>query len=1050
MIAKTASRRDKENGRQLVAALVDRFDKGIDFYKSSAFDETSAREQFINKLFQALGWDVLDDAGLGPDSAVRYHLRLTSGGQTAGDDDWDDDLLPEEIAQRLPRVAVPDYSFRHHGETQFFVEAKRPEVNLRGKAPNFQVKSYAWNQRVPVAVLTDFEELRVFLAVQRPDYHKPDFGLIDGLDLRFDEYIENWDRLWEVLSRESVEGGSIAQLAQQVRQRTRGALPVDESLVRQLSDWRAILATDLLTHNPTLDRYELSEATQRILDRVVFVRVCEDRNIEPSLVLRRYARIADAYRRTLGEFRRMDGTYNGQLFARHFSERLELSDEVFQRLIESLYVPYSSYRFDVIGPDVLGSIYERFLGKEIEIDPAGAAVLVDKPEVRHAGGVYYTPKWVVDQIVARILGPLLAGKTPRAAANLRIVDPACGSGSFLLGALDFLIDWHERYYDANPNETSDRHFPGADGRRRLTVDAKADILKNCLFGCDIDPQAVEVTQVSLYLRVLEQETQHSLQAQPRLFQAAYLPPLDRNIRCGNTLLAPQDIPSTLLQDAELARRINPFDWRDDRDGFGSVFATRGGFDAVIGNPPYTRTQELRRFRPDETNLYVERYASARTGSFDIAALFVERGLSLLREGRDAGRLGFIVSRQLAESDYGQPLRQILSSGNHVEEIVDFGAGTVFDDVGAYTMLLFLSAGRRRHYRLTRVPSPPSLPAVRSAAAAGSPLTATLTGSTLTDSPWDLMLPDEASLIERLQAAHPSLQSVAGNQIFQGVVTGADFVFCVEDLGPDLARPGLRRFRRRDDHGTEGQIETDLLRPVLAGRTDIQPFWQSAAHRMLLLPYERPDPSQPFVLIPPDQMRRRFPHAFDWLQRSEAELRQRAGNWDANNWFGYSRRQNLELFDQPKVLVPYMVERLCATHDTSNHYFVNVATGGYGMPVSVLANDADPAFLAALLSSNVLSWVLRRLSRAWRGDWFAARKGNLQRLPIVLPEPQRQQALVALYHDCARQQLVLRTARSDADVARARRLFNGLRNQFDEAVEDLYQLAPEERRIVRLQ
>ncbi|HJQ49200.1 MAG TPA: N-6 DNA methylase, partial [Gaiellaceae bacterium] len=692
-----------EEGREQIAALVERFLAQEDYYNSPEFDETSTREQFVNLFFEALGWDVLDVASLGPDREVVFHPRLRDEAELAGEEAWDEDLSEDELAEREPLVRIPDYAFRYDGSTRFFVEAKRSGVTVDARSPAFQVKSYAWSHQVRIGVLTNFRQLRVFETITRPEYGQPRGGLLAEISIDCQAYADQWQGIWALLSRGAVAGGSIERTARY----RRGTLQVGESFLNELTEWRKELADDLVERNLNLDRWELAEATQRILDRLIFLRVCEDRTLEQDVVLRRYARRTDAYRHLQPEMRRLDDVYNGALFAQHFSERLEVSDAVIQRFIEQLYFPHSPYRFDVIGVDLLGDVYERFLGTEITIDARGRVRFEEKPEVRHAGGVYYTPNWIVRAIVERTIGPLLEGRTPRTAEQLKIVDPACGSGSFLLGALDYLIEWHEAYYTANPAVDPDRHVPREDGTRRLTSDAKAAIVSENLYGVDIDPQAVEVAQMSLYLKILEAETGSSLHEQTRLFHGAYLPSLTKNILSGNSLLGSDEVPGQLMLDEELRHRINPFDWRDDTYGFGKIFEERGGFDAVIGNPPYTRAQVLRQARRQEAQLYDQHYASAQA-SYDIASLFVERGLSLLRGARGGdrgGRLGFIVTRTFAETDAGQSLRELLSGQRHVAEIVDFGAGTVFEDVSAYTMLLFLTRGANPSYQLTRVPTP---------------------------------------------------------------------------------------------------------------------------------------------------------------------------------------------------------------------------------------------------------------------------------------------------------------------------------------------------------
>jgi hypothetical protein len=290
---------------------------------------------------------------------------------------------------------------------------------------------------------------------------------------------------------------------------------------------------------------------------------------------------------------------------------------------------------------------------------------------------------------------------------------------------------------------------------------------------------------------------------------------------------------------------------------------------------------------------------------------------------------------------------------------------VFDPVSAYTLILVLGRNSARSWRLTRVPPPPSLNAVLAAEAEGSSLTATLPATDLGPGEWTLDVPAERDLLQRLSQAHPSLREESGNVIFQGVVTGADYVYRLRDLGPG-PQQGLRRVARRDT-GTEGLVEEALLRPVLAGRTDIHRFYLAAAEEVLLIPYRRPRPDQPFVLMTKSDLAR-FPQAQAWLDRHGDELRARAGAWADHNWWGFSRRQNLERFEEPKILVPYMIDHLCAHLDEGNHFLVNVTTGGYGIPIAKHRGRAlcgrpaqqPPALVGpAPLQPDLPRWLVRR-------------------------------------------------------------------------------------------
>lgn len=1032
---------DREEGRGRLVELAERYREAREYYRSPEFDETATRELLINPLFQALGWDVLDQYGLGPRRDVVVHQRLPIA-QVAGYAEWDEDLTEEELRERIPVPRVPDYSFRLGEELNFYVEAKRPLVSLSQRAPCFQIKSYGWTAGLAVSVLTSFDGFRLFDCTARPEWEQANAGLL--LELAWDSYEAEWDRLWDTFARESVSAGSLETLVQQ-RRRVRGRRSVDAAFLRELSDWRSEVALDFHQRNPQLDGHELAEATQRFLDRVIFMRVCEDRTIEPDPILRRFARMTDSYARLTQTLRALDAVYNGQLFAHHFSERLSLADQIVQRLIERLYPPISPYRFTVIGADILGAVYERFLGKTIEIDQAGVLQIQDKPEVRHAGGVYYTPNWVVAYIVAATIDPLLADRTPRTARNLRILDPACGSGSFLVEAFDHLVRWHEGYYDENPTETPDRHYVDANGQRRLTSDAKAEILESCIHGVDIDPQAVEVTQMSLYLKLLEGDNFNTLAPQ-RLFHRAVLPPLMENIRCGNSLLGTNDVPAATLLRQDLARRINPFDWEDARTGFGQVIRD-GGFDTIIGNPPYTRIQELREWRPDETDALVAKYPEATSGSFDIAGLFIERCRPFLRQRRDRpGSLAFIISRQIAEANYAAPVRRSLAQSRAVREIVDFRDGLVFPDAGAYTFIIVADAGPNETFRLTRVMPPPSAHALRLAQAPGSPLAASSPGEHLDSPTWTLELPEEAVLIQHLERQGTRLGDLALGAIFQGVITGADTtVYRLVDRGPHAGHPSIRSVSVRGDLARTFPVEARLLRPVFAGRSAIRRFSVEDSEDLLLFPYDRERDDQAYSLIPPARLRRDYPRAWSWLRQNEARLRTRAGEWTDANWFAFSRRQNLERFHRPKTMVPYMIDHLAATWDEQGHFFVNVSTGGYGIEYR---DGVDPIFVTALLNSQLLSWVIAHYSRVWRGGWFAARSATLARLPIVDTDDETRSDISDAFRACTAASASLDAALADHDRNLADRRLAGATQRFDELVFDAYNVSGARRALVQ--
>ncbi len=491
--------------------LVERFDRDRASYKSGKYNEAQVRVDFINPLLGVLGWDVENRQGRSEAyREVVYEDDVKVGGYTK----------------------APDYGFYAGGQRRFFLEAKKPSVDIASDvAPAFQLRRYACSARLPLSILTDFEEFAVYDCRFEPD--KADSAPTARTEFfTYDRYVEPgvWEKISSIFSREAVLGGSLEKYAEANRRR-RGTETVDKAFLREIERWRDSLARDLALRNG-LNGRQLNYAVQMTIDRIIFLRMAEDRGIEEYGRLLGLVNGSGVYGRLCELFREADDRYNSGLFHfRHERGReeepddltlsLKIDDEVLRGIIRGLYYPESPYEFSVLPVDVLGQVYEQFLGKVIRLSEDGhEAVVEEKPEVRKAGGVYYTPTYIVDYIVERTLGNLLEGKRPGprgGASRLKIVDPACGSGSFLIGAYQYLLDWHrDRYVESGPEKHPKQLYEGPGGQWLLTIDEKKRILLNNIHGVDIDPQAVEVTKLSLVLKVLEGESGASLATQLRM------------------------------------------------------------------------------------------------------------------------------------------------------------------------------------------------------------------------------------------------------------------------------------------------------------------------------------------------------------------------------------------------------------------------------------------------------------------------------------------------------------------------------------------------------
>ncbi|MGI9073202.1 MAG: Eco57I restriction-modification methylase domain-containing protein [Bryobacteraceae bacterium] len=335
-----------------------------------------------------------------------------------------------------------------------------------------------------------------------------------------------------------------------------------------------------------------------------------------------------------------------------------LDDGILSSFILDLSSEDSPYLFSTIPIHILGSVYERFLSKVIRITPGGLVRVEEKPEVRKAGGVYYTPRYIVNHIVNETVGRILNGKAPADISTIRIADPACGSGSFLIRAFERICEYYLEWLVANPSKQNKKLCHRDSGNALLlTTGLKRKILIENIYGIDVDPQAVEVTQLSLYLKILEGETRNSMQAQRPLFPSeTFLPDLSRNIQCGNSLIG-MDIMNLFIDHSEMDR-IRPFDWEE---AFPKVFG-RGGFDVVIGNPPYLYSAG------QEYKEYFESHFSLDEYQTDFYVFFIEQALRKLKRG---GSLGFIISDSWIKGKHFSRLRTHLVEHNRLRTVVVF-------------------------------------------------------------------------------------------------------------------------------------------------------------------------------------------------------------------------------------------------------------------------------------------------------------------------------------------------------------------------------------------
>ena len=625
----------KEEAKQKIQKLVEKF-KSYSKKEVDSMPEEKIKNWFIEPLFEALGWS-------------RY------------------DMSKEE---RILKGRA-DYLLRIGNQDKLVIEAKKTSVGLNEEEGK-QAVSYAYHKNIKFAVLTNFSRIRVYHALSHTKYIDNNL-LKDNKDyLRFncEDFIKDFDRLW-FLSRESFEKEEINSLLKNVDKKL--IKPIDKSILTDLLQFREWLSKDLKSKRMQLEDSQIDEVVQILIDRLIFMRSVEDRGLEGKDFL--LTIIDSVQKRTTDknlwallkdQFKRFDNTYNSKLFAEGLLEKEgAFADDVLIKTIKGLYYGtqhhQERYMFDEIPVDLLGSIYEQYLGvvlrgteKRVKLDLQSGK--------RKKMGIYYTPSYIVDYIVKNTIGEYCKNKSLDEILNIKVVDPACGSGSFLIRAFQELINIVED--KLKKGEKSKKWVGFNSYNEKLSIGQKATILLNCIYGVDLDEKAVELAQLNLLLKILEEETRET--------RKKILPNMKNNIKCGNSLISD-------------SRFDKAFNWNAQ---FPDVFRD-GGFDVVVGNPPYVKARDS---KDKISRKFIEKSKKFKSlyKMWDLYIPFIERGTQILKEG---GVLSMIIPDTLGVADYTKKLVEILIKNFSVYQIDFFPKIEIFEGVGIRNKIIFLKKSK---------------------------------------------------------------------------------------------------------------------------------------------------------------------------------------------------------------------------------------------------------------------------------------------------------------------------------------------------------------------
>ncbi len=613
--------------KERIKKLVDKYNNLSEDDKKK-INEAETISKFIRPLFESLGWD------------------------------FEEDVYPEKDVSGK-RV---DLSFRINNVTKFFVEAKPIRANLDKEDYAKQAINYAYHKSVPYAILTDFEAIKIYTT----EWDKPDIQSCQWFEIKAKDYLTDEKLAW--LSKEAFEKGILDKEVDKAGRRPKTT--IDKQLAKDLIKWREILFKSLSIYNKKIDKRKIAECVQTILNRLIFMRTLEDRGFEEQNLR---ALIRDWKEKkgiktnellfSLNKlFKKFSSYYNSGLFddpsaVDFLGEKLEADDGDFLEVINELYKTKTGFRYNFadIPADIFGSIYEQYLGQiqqEHESDK--------KKSKRKSQGIYYTPRYIVDYIVQNTLGEVLKTKTPDEIKNLKILDPACGSGSFLITAYSKLIEhWQKEKFNKHHFKEGKLADLEKEFKKRanfeLSSQNKQRILLDNIYGVDLDDEAVELAKLNLLSKTVGRR--------------AKLPNIDHNIAVGNSL----------IDDSKISDKA--FDWQKS---FPEVFK-KGGFDVIIGNPPYVRVDSLNKNDKE----YWKTVFKTPKGKYDLYYLFVEKSIELLNNG---GKLGFIIPNKFSVASSAKKLRELIVHSSTTCEFISVSKLKIFGDASNYPILLILTKG----------------------------------------------------------------------------------------------------------------------------------------------------------------------------------------------------------------------------------------------------------------------------------------------------------------------------------------------------------------------
>lgn len=977
--------------------LVKKYHSNRKAYLRADYNETQLRTDFLDPLFELLGWDIKNSSG-----------KLTN----------EREVLVEEglKANATSNTKKPDYTFRLFSERKFFLEAKKPNVKIESNNESAkQVRRYGFTAKLKISVLSNFEYLAIYDCSQKVE--RDDTATKSRIKLyHYTEYESAFEEIKRQIGQHSVYTGGFDETWKEIEEQLKLS-SVDSLFLAQINKWRITLGQEIYVHKSDLPIEELNDIIQSYINSIIFLRVCEDRNLEAYKTLLKFANNKD-FASLIKKIKHADKKYNAGLFNQPLTDKvISDSSSAFWEIIKDLYFPESIYSFSVFASDILGNIYEIFLGEQLVVNN-GQIVLKKKPE--HIDrDIVTTPTFIIQDILRQTVVAHCENKTDEEILNSSFADIACGSGAFLLETYQLLQDILVDYYLANApkklTQTSISTF-------KLPFSIKKRILEECIFGVDKDYNAVQACKFGLLLKLLENEDNTSI-------SLPALPSLDQNIYFGNSLINSSET-NYQNQDA-----INPFD-------FGTT-----QFDVIVGNPPYLATEHIKRFTPLELPIYKSKFDSAYK-QFDKYFLFIERGLELLKEG---GYFGYIVPSKFAKVGAGKKLRELLVANKVLQKIISFGANQVFQNKTTYTCLLILKKEKSEQVQYLEVNSLKDWKTRN----VGSDNFDLFNTNSLKSDGWILYPSILKPVYNAIVSQSKTLENLIGAEnIYNGIQTSANNIY-IHPIGKND-----KEFFYFKKDGIDWKVEKELTKPYFktsSRRNSLYTYRPFLPNSFVIYPYIKTKKGVEFVKI--EELKSNYPFTYKFLHHYKHKLDNsrrdiKPAPETENEWYRYGRHQSLDKCDVPAKIIVGVLSQ--GNKYAIDYYGTLISSGGTAGYCMITLPDDFPYsiyYIQALLNSKYMEWFSALIGEVFRGGYIARGTKVLKKLPIRIIDF-KNKSEKDIHDKIALLQKELINLQGEIDKHKGnnrkliplKRQFNRLKNNLDETLKTLYNLGEADKHI----